>query len=103
MPETRGGHVYRVEFFSREIPQCYRRWAIRDFTHTSHVIWVRTRKRRDALLICDRSARADKHEYRQCKRCGRRYLGFVALMRRAEEEHAQKNGLPLPPCCLGCG
>jgi len=46
-----GLHVYRVEFFSREVPHCYRRWAIREFTNTERVIWVRTRKRREELLI----------------------------------------------------
>lgn len=42
-PYTRLGHVYRVEFFSRKVPNCYRSWAILEFTNTSHVIWVGTR------------------------------------------------------------
>ena len=64
--------------------------------------WVRSRKRRDELLICDRSARAEKHPYRECRRCGRKVLSFAAIMRRDEEERARKLGLPDPPCCRGC-
>ncbi len=107
MPEIRAipcalGLVYRIEFRSRDVPQCFLKWRISEFTNTSRVIRVRTRKRRDELLCRDRSARWSSHMYRQCKRCGRMYLGFVALMRRVEEAYARKNGLPDPPCCRGC-
>ena len=107
MPEIRAipcalGLVYRIEFRSRNVPQCFLKWRILDFTNTDRVIWVRTRKQRDELLCCDRSARYEKWEYRQCKRCGRKYIGFNAVMRRDEEEYVRRNGLPDPPCCRGC-
>ena len=54
-------HVYRIEFHSRTVPQCYLKWRILDFTNTDRVIWVRTRKRRDELLSCDLSARYSAH------------------------------------------
>ncbi len=40
VPETRLGNVYRIEFFSRTVPQCFRKWAVPDFTNTERVIWV---------------------------------------------------------------
>jgi hypothetical protein len=86
-PVRRDGWVIgiqnRVTFHSRDVPQCFLKWRILDFTNTRRTIWVRTR-------------------YRECKRCGRKYLGFVAVMRRDEEEYARMNGLPDPPCCRGC-
>jgi hypothetical protein len=66
-PHTRLGHVYRVEFHSREVPNCYRSWAILEFTNSKTVIWVASRKRVKDLLACDRSARYRAHVYRQCK------------------------------------
>ena len=101
-PYTRLGHVYRVEFFSREIPNCYRCWAILEFTNTSHVIWVGTRKRVKDLLACDRSAQRRTHLYRRCKRCGRMVLGYHARLRRNDEEYARQHGIPEPPCSKWC-
>ena len=105
-PVRRDGWVIgiqnRVTFHSRDVPQCFLKWRILDFTTTRRTIWVRTRKQRDELLSCDFSASYSAHVYRECKRCGRKYLGFVAVMRRDEEEYARMNGLPDPPCCRGC-
>ncbi len=100
--DTRLRHLYRIEFFSRTVPQCFRKWAILDFTNTERVIWVWTRKRRDELLCCDRSARSSSHIYRQCRRCGRKYLGFDAIMLKDDQDRARRMGLPDPPCCRGC-
>jgi hypothetical protein len=102
VPLTRLRKVYRVEFHSREIPECYRSWAIPEFTRTATVIWVASRKRVNDLLACDFSARIQAHEYRQCQRCGRKMVGLAARMRRDEEEAARLNGRPEPPCSKDC-
>jgi hypothetical protein len=101
-PSTRLRKVYRVEFFSRDVPYCYRGWAIPEFSNSARVIWVASRKRRDELLCCDRSARWQAHEYRQCQRCGRKIIGLAARIRRDDEEMARLKGLPDPPCSKEC-
>ena len=49
-------HVYRIVYRYRDIPQCFLKWRIPEFRNTKRIIWVRTRKQRDELLCCDRSA-----------------------------------------------
>jgi len=44
---------------------------------------VRSRKRRDQLLIWDRSAGAQAFDYRQCKLCGRKMIGTTCHTLRA--------------------
>ena len=70
--EARLGTVYRVPFRYRSVPQCFLKWRIPEFRNTKRIIWVRTRKQRDELLCCDRSATWQAYRYRQCKRCGRK-------------------------------
>jgi hypothetical protein len=90
------GHVYRIHFHFRDVPQCYLKWRIREFRNTNRIIWVSTRKRRDELLCCDRSATWSAHRYRRCKRCGRKIVGFAAQIRMLDEEAARRNGEPVP-------
>jgi hypothetical protein len=99
---TRMRHAYRVEFRRRDVPECYRRWAIAEFGNSARIIWVSTRKRRDALLICDRSATSETHEYRVCRLCGRRMLGMAAQVRREQEMIAYLNGEKPGPCSKSC-
>lgn len=76
--------VYRVEFHYREIPKCWRHWNIKGIESSPTVIHVLTRKRRDELLICDRSATWYEVEFRRCPRCKRALLGFTAQAQRLE-------------------
>jgi len=96
------GHAYRVKFRSRNIPTCYLKWRILEFTHTKRIIWVRTRKQRDELLCCDRSATWSSHLYRQCKRCGRKTLGLAAQIIMADEKLARMKGEGPPSCGKWC-
>ena len=94
--------VYRITFRYRNVPQCFLKWRIPEFKNTKRVIWVRTRKQRDELLCCDRSATWAAFRYRQCKRCGRKIIGFSAGVRMMIEEAARQNGLPVPICGRTC-
>ena len=81
--------VYRVEFHSREVPKCYRRWTVKGIDPDETVIYVSSRKRRDELLICDRSATWAEVEFRRCPRCKRALLGFAAQSQRLEGRAVQ--------------
>ncbi len=96
------GHVYRIVFHYRDIPKCFLKWRIPEFKNNKRVIWVRTRKQRDEILCCDRSATWAAYPYRQCKRCGRKIIGFSAGVRMMLEEGAKQNGLPVPSCGRSC-
>ena len=98
----RMGHAYRIVFHSRKVPTCYLNWRIPEFINTQRVIWVRTRKQRDELLCCDRSATWSSHLYRQCKRCGRKALGLAAQIMMADEKLARMKGEGPPPCGKWC-
>lgn len=94
--------VYRVEFYSREVPKCFKRLAIQEFSNSETVIWVRTRKQRNDLLACDRSATWAAHEYRQCKICGRKMLGLQAQIRIQQEDQAKCTRTQVQPCSQMC-
>jgi len=83
---------------SREISESSSQVVYPEFINTQRVIRVRTRKQPDELLCCDRSARWEKYEYRQCKRCGRKLIAVAAVMRRDDENRARRMGLADPPC-----
>jgi hypothetical protein len=95
-------NVYRIAFRSRNVPECFLKWRLPTFANSKRVIWVRTRKQRDELLCCDRSATWSPHKYRQCKLCGCTILGKQAQIRMSDEEDALFAGAPVPGCGRAC-
>jgi hypothetical protein len=95
-------HIYRVEFRSRDVPRCYLKWGIKEFSHSNRVIWVFSRKRRDELLCCDRSAVWESHTYRICRLCGRKMIGIAAQVRQIQETEARQAGVEVGPCSVWC-
>jgi hypothetical protein len=88
-------YVYRVVFYSRDIPEKVRGLPL--FPRTAREIWVWQRQVRDILLALDPHAQWEKHEARKCPRCGCWYLGIQAQMMREREEVAR-----LVPCGESC-
>jgi hypothetical protein len=102
MTPPRLGHVYRIAFRTRNVPECFLKWRLPTFANSKRVIWVRTRKQRDELLCCDRLATWASHKYRQCKLCGRTILGMQAQIRVSDEEGALLAGEPVSGCGRAC-
>jgi hypothetical protein len=91
-------YVYRVTFYSFDIPDAFRRHQLTGFPRGPREIWVWKRSSRNFLLAADPKARHEKHEARKCPRCGCWMLGIEAQMQRERETCARMNNQPVAPC-----